>query len=343
VTLQLAQSGFPNGGSEILSFKLLRDDGGAPGDSGLIELVVADYDGQALQHQVSGLTGGAIYRFQYVAVNAYGESPGSLVLSAAASSLPAAPGSPAVDWARSGSNSLHLSWTEPAGGAPAAPILGYSLEVDPGNGTWTTVYDGSQRPSTLQRLVDGLVNGHLYAFRAVAVNYNGRSTPSATAAYYVCTEPAGFAAPTVEGQSVASMLLRWEPPAELGGCRVTGYAVYRDEGEVASAASGGGITVELNAAGDADVRGKPGLNSLLATFFPAGTAGQAFRLQVEVITTQRSSRSAVTLALLASVPGQPTDVPASDPAVTSAEAIGVTFAEPTPPASGGSPITSYEL
>jgi hypothetical protein len=75
------------------------------------------------------------------------------------------------------------------------------------------------------------------------------------------------------------MLLEWKPPADLGGCRVTGYAVFRDDGAVASAATGGGITVELNSALDPAVRVKPSLNALLATNFPV-SPGEAFRLQV---------------------------------------------------------------
>ena len=76
------------------------------------------------------------------------------------------------------------------------------------------------------------------------------------------------------------MVLFWEPPRDLGGCRVTGYAVFRDDGEVASSSTGAGITTEFNSAADAAIRGKPSLNTITATHWPVGTEGQAFRLQV---------------------------------------------------------------
>lgn len=67
---------------------------------------------------------------------------------------------------------------------------------------------------------------------------------------------------------------------------MTGYAVFRDGGDVASAASPGvGVTEELNSASDAAVRNKPSLNALTAASFPAGTVGQAFRFQIQVFTT----------------------------------------------------------
>jgi hypothetical protein len=61
---------------------------------------------------------------------------------------------------------------------------------------------------------------------------------------------------------------------------VTGYAVFRDDGEVASSSTGAGITSEFNSASDPAIRDKPSLNAISATDWPAGTEGQAFRLQV---------------------------------------------------------------
>ena len=150
--------------------------------------------------------------------------------------------------------------------------------MDNGNATWLEVYDGSVRPSALGVLVDGLTNGWLYSFRVLALNYNGHSEPSTPQAYYVCTEPKEFAAPLVIAQTRSSMALQWAPPLDTGGCRITGYAVFRDEGAVAASAEGSGISEELNMASDPDVRDKPSLNTLMATAWPADTVGQVFRL-----------------------------------------------------------------
>ena len=67
------------------------------------------------------------------------------------------------------------------------------------------------------------------------------------------------------------------PPEDLGGCDVTGYAVFRDDGEVAAATLGTGVLVELNSASDVNIRNKPGLDTITATFWPAGTVGEVFR------------------------------------------------------------------
>jgi hypothetical protein len=200
-------------------------------------------------------------------------------VSAAASILPSPPSTPQVDWAQSGNTSLYISWTASSTGTlPESPILGYKLEMDSGNATFVEVYDGSYHPGILGQLIANLTNGHYYTFRVIALNYNGASQPSATASYYVCTAPTSFPAPVVESQTSSSMTLSWVPPSDLGGCRVTGYAVWRDDGAVASASAGTGITTELNSASDPLVRGRPSLNTLVATNFPANTAGQAFRL-----------------------------------------------------------------
>jgi hypothetical protein len=145
--------------------------------------------------------------------------------------------------------------------------------MDSGNATYVTVYDGAFKPGVLSHLVDGLTNGGLYSFRVLAVNYNGKSQPSASRAYYACRAPAGFAAPLVISRSRSQMVLQWVPPVDLGGCSVTGYAVFRDDGEVGSRLAGAGITVELNSASDPQVRGKPSLSALTATAFSASAVG----------------------------------------------------------------------
>jgi hypothetical protein len=123
-----------NGGSKILSYKLLRDAGNAPPGSATITIATA-YDGSATQYSVTGLTSGLTYRFQYYATNAYGDSPGSAILSAAASQLPGAPGTPTIDWTLSSRTSLFVGWAAPST-LGESPILGYLLEMDRGNGTF---------------------------------------------------------------------------------------------------------------------------------------------------------------------------------------------------------------
>lgn len=291
---------------------------------------------------MEGLSAGKTYRFQYFAYNMYGESPGSPILTAAASSLPDPPGAPTVDWPLSGPTGIYLRWAATStGNLPDYPILGYYLEMDSGNGTYARVYDGSFKPGILEHKVEGLIQGALYSFRAIALNFNGQSEPSASRSYYICTQPTGFKMPKVVSQSRTQMVLEWAPPTDLGGCTVTGYAVFRDGGSAAP----GDLTDELNTVNDPAVRDKPSLDTMTATAWPVGTVGQSFRLQIKVFTTQpgREALSEIAHALLASVPARPTDVPVSVATVTAATAIKVTFAASSPPDDGGSPIVSYEL
>jgi hypothetical protein len=64
VTLTLSHTGFDNGGSEITSFKLLRDAGNSGASNPLlIATQVSACDGHVMSCEVTGLTSGVVYRF----------------------------------------------------------------------------------------------------------------------------------------------------------------------------------------------------------------------------------------------------------------------------------------
>jgi hypothetical protein len=120
-------------------------------------------------------------------------------------------------------------------------------------------------------LKTGLTTGLRYTFRAFAVNYNGLSPQSPDGAYYACSAPTDFAAPTVVSQSTTAISIQWTPPSDTGGCQITGYAVFRDNGAT------GVITTEVNSVNDLSVRDKPSLSAFTITNFPALTDGFTFR------------------------------------------------------------------
>lgn len=66
------------------------------------------------------------------------------------------------------------------------------------------------------------------------------SQPSQSATFYVCTAPSDFRRPEVVNQTDSAITLRWSAPTNNGGCRITSYVVYRDDG------LGGNITNEVN-------------------------------------------------------------------------------------------------
>ena len=74
-------------------------------------------------------------------------------------------------------------------------------------------------------------------------------------------------APERTGSTANSMSLHWEHPEDNGGCLITGFAVFRNDGTAE-----GEITIEANADSDTNVRNRPTLDALTITNFPAGTS-----------------------------------------------------------------------
>jgi len=60
-----------------------------------------------------GLTPGYVYRFAYFALNDFGSSDSSLILTIAATDLPYAPTDITIDWERSTVTSLMIQWKAP--------------------------------------------------------------------------------------------------------------------------------------------------------------------------------------------------------------------------------------
>lgn len=103
------------------------------------------------------------------------------------------------------------------------------------------------------------------------------------------------------------MTVSWDHPKDNGGCPITSYAVFRNDGE------GGEITVEANAVGDTNVRNRPTLDTLTITNFPAGTStGKIFSFKVTVFNAVQSSDSDPVSYVLASVPAAPLSGPTGD-------------------------------
>lgn len=152
-------------------------------------------------------------------------------------------------------------------------------------GDFIEVYNGAYQPATTFFLKTGLTNGKPYRMRVSAMNYNGRSLVSSIATYYVCDAPTKFSAPVVVSQSTTAITLKWLAPEDDGGCSITGYAVFRDDG------ANGAISTEVNSSNDASIRNLPSLSQATITNFPASSDGFTFRFQIQVFTVQRNSLS----------------------------------------------------
>ena len=80
--------------------------------------------------------------------------------------------------------------------------------------------------------------------------------------------------PTRHSSTSTQLTLDWTAPSSEGGCSVTGYAVFRDDG------SAGAVSTEVNTGSDTNVRDKPTLRSMLITNFPADGMGKTFTFQI---------------------------------------------------------------
>lgn len=111
-------------------------------------------------------------------------------------------------------------------------------------------------PTLTSYTVTGLTSGEEYKFTVSAYNYNEASDPSSTEAFFACIAPSGFSAPYLIDSSLTdeTMTIGWTVPTQDGGCPITGYAVYMDDG------TGSSIYSEVNTASDPAVRDKPWLS-----------------------------------------------------------------------------------
>ena len=98
-----------------------------------------------------------------------------------------------------------------------------------------------------------MITGNIYRFKVSAFNYNGEGALSTELSTFACISPSNMAAPTRISSTLTSLMLNWSSPTDDGGCPITGFAVFRDDG------AGSDINVEVNSALDTNIRDKPTL------------------------------------------------------------------------------------
>ena len=95
-----------------------------------------------------------------------------------------------------------------------------------------TVYNGTNFPNVLKNLVSGLKTARAYRFTIQAINFNGVSEASNIATFTICAVPSSFSPPKMTGYLRTSMTLKWQSPGSSGGCFITSYHIYRDDGNL---------------------------------------------------------------------------------------------------------------
>ncbi len=98
------------------------------------------------------------------------------------------------------------------------------------------------------------------------------------------------------------MTIAWEDPKDNGGCFVTGFAVFVDDGQH-------GSFTEVNSLDDPNVRGNPGLHSLVISApFNLASVGETFRVKIVSYNVDGETESAVATIVLGDIPDAPLTV-----------------------------------
>lgn len=119
-------------------------------------------------------------------------------------------------------------------------------------------------------LLTDLTTGQLYQFKVSAINFNGISVLSDTLEVYACNFPFQPEKPVRISGTKTSLLLGWSQIEDNGGCPITGYRLYRDEGD------GESISTEVD---PSEVSGRPTLTQYEITFDSSNT-GDFYRFQL---------------------------------------------------------------
>ena len=101
------------------------------------------------------------------------------------------------------------------------------------------------------------------------------------------------------------MTLIWSAPNNDGGCPITSYALFRDDG------ASGNPTIEINSDNDVNVRDKPTLRTVIVSNFadPASDLGKEFAFQVRVTNREGETQGAIARYTFSATPDKPGSVP----------------------------------
>ena len=151
--------------------------------------------------------------------------------------------------------------------------------------------------------------------------------------FNACLKPSGQLAPYRMASTTSSITLGWEEPLDDGGCPITGFAVFRDDGTQIAPA------IEVNSASDTAVRGIPTLRTLVVTNLPAGKEGHYVRFSIRAFNREAAVDSNSYAAILfAAVPSKPPTVPQLVAAESNSTVLTVSLVELTALENGNSVI-----
>ena len=148
------------------------------------------------------------------------------------------------------------------------PITGYKLYMSQGTSEYTQINEGSENALVRWFEVTDLLPGGFYQFKVAAANFNGDSESSDALEVYSCLPPSKPTMLKRVSGSRTSLTLSWQVPCDDGGCPLTGYSLFRNDGS-----QNGPVSIEVDAA---VINGKPSYLRHSVIFLATDT-GKKFR------------------------------------------------------------------
>lgn len=341
ITLSFEPTSVTNG-LNIIRYHLYRDQGNltAPFTE------ISSYTGDEMEFTVTtsneaGMVTGNEYRFYFTAENALGEGPASDIVTFGLGSLPDQPSAPTVKTEYSTLTSLYIEW-DPLTSQDLV-VEGYRLYGDVkysnsskylsdlSTSSAYLIYDGHRQPSTYAYNVSGLVTGSSYSFYVVANNINGESDSSDILSGFVCLAPSGLSAPTFVEATTSYITVEWTAPDSDGGCPITGYELFINDG------LGGDITTQVN---QTEIQNKPYITEWKVESLTE--IGNEYLFKVVVYNENGYAESDSVAFVLAAVPDTPGSAPVQDYNSAGRNQIAMTYGMTTSE-NGGSPILGYQI
>jgi hypothetical protein len=177
---------------------------------------------------------GSNFKYQLKAINSIG-STSSLVGQALFATIPDAPvAGPASDASVTNKERIKVTWAVITGAANgASEILSYELSMDDGAGgdfVALTANNGTEYLKLTYTVFAGIVEGVTYRFQYRSRNAVGWSNYSPVSYIRAAAKPERPPAPQLQTATAAGLTLILSPTAEDGGSPITGYKIFRDDG-----------------------------------------------------------------------------------------------------------------
>jgi hypothetical protein len=134
------------------------------------------------------------------------------------------------------------------------------------------------------------------------------------------------------GGSKTSLLLRWTQITDNGGCPITGYRLFRDDG------SSGSISIEVD---PSDINEKPTLTQYNIDSFSEEDTGKQFRFQLTAVNPEGSNISKIAAFIIAQEPDKPLQAPTHDYTTADEQSLSLSLSPFTSDMDGGSTVIGY--